>query len=269
MTSDARNEMGSRSPAGAASRLGRTPRLLVASAAVAALALAVLGAPAAFACSKEEGHHCYSVTYYEMSSAKGEKVFGASSNMELYYGVTPWWEAGDRQNAEMWVGLGNDRWVEGGATVGHGYNAGTGAESTPMYFVARNYGPGSYWEFDWQGDGPGYYNWYRLYIAEQGTANGTWCTQWAWDSKPDFCFADFAPSSTELEAGLEYATSPASGARINGRSVGAEEWTNWTWHESWSGSYNHAQPFYESPLCINVPAPGYTWGSVAFSAPGC
>ena len=246
----------------------RLPVLVTASC-VLAIALATVGASKAFGCSKAEGQHCYALTEYIMDPSKGEAVYGAYANMELFYGTVPSWEEGDFETGEMWVGLGQERWMEGGATIGHGWSENlTGNGTTPYYFVARSYGPKQYYEFDWYGVGPGFNNWYGLYISEQKTANGNWCTQWAWDKSPDFCWNGFQNKSTDLETGMEYATSPASGPTFNGRSVGWQEWTNWTWHAFWYGAYNKARPYYEKPLCINAPAPGYTYGSVAF-ATGC
>jgi hypothetical protein len=94
--------------------------------------------------------------------------------------------------------------------------------------------------------------------------------QWAWDKSPDACYNDFPKKSEALQTGLEYATSAGTGAEINGRSVGWTEWNNWTWHEGWYGAYAKAHPNYSgSPLCIVIPASGYTYGSVAFADPGC
>jgi len=234
---------------------------------VATLTLLLLaGAPAAFACSAAEGHHCYSLTYYDMSQPQGEEVYGAYADIETYYGDVPRWAKGDRINDELWVSFeGGHKWVEGGATIGNGLDA-----TTPDYFVAREYGCGNcYWEFDYPGASPGYYNWYGLYLNEPNGATGEWCATWAWDSKPDFCFGGMWTASDELETGMEFATTQKSGANNNGRSVGWEQWNNWTWHELWAGAYNHAEPYWEAPLCISVPAPGYALGSVAFAVPGC
>jgi hypothetical protein len=229
--------------------------------------------PAALACSKENAYHCYAITEYKMDQEEGESVYGAQADMELYYGKTPWYYAGDRQNDELWVDMNENHttWIEGGAYVGYAYTAeGSSSESTPYYFLANSYGPGTYSEFDYPGAGPAYNTWYGLYLDEPHGVNGEWCATWIWDNTPDRCWVDYRYKATELQTGLEYATEPESGAEINGRSIGWDEWTNWTWHESWSGSYKRASSGYTgSPLCINVPAPGYTYGSVAFAAPGC
>jgi hypothetical protein len=232
------------------------------------------GVPAALACSKGETEHCYAISRFVMNEAKGEAAFGAFANMELFYGRTPWYLSGDRQNGEIWVEMSPNhaRWIEGGAYIGAHYTSeGSSSERTPYYFLAASYGPGTYAEYDYPGTGPAYETWYGLYLAErEGKPNGEWCAQWAWDKVPDRCWIDFRTKSTELETGLEYATSPISGAEINGRSVGWQEWTNWTWHESWSGAYAHATPYRTgSPLCVTEPVPGHTYGSVAFAAPGC
>ncbi len=240
---------------------GRLPLLL------ATLALLLLtGVSPAFGCSAAERHHCYSLTYYDMNQPKGEEVYGAYANIETFYGNVPRWADGDRINNELWVSFeGGNKWVEGGATIGNYLNA-----TTPDYFVASEYGCNTcYWEFDYPGASPGYNSWYGLYIDEPNGANGEWCAQWAWDSKPDFCFSGLWTASDELETGMEFATKQRGGADNNGRSVGWEQWTNWTWHELWAGAYSHAEPYVEEPLCINVPAPGFNLGSVAFAAPGC
>jgi hypothetical protein len=211
-----------------------------------------------------------------MNASKGEEAYGAYANMELFYGRTPWYYNGDRQNGEFWVDMNetNTRWIEGGAYVGYYGLNNTGSpfysETTPNYFYARSYGPNTYSEFDYPGIGPAYGAWYGLYIAQQGVANGNWCVQWAWDKSPDACYNDFPKKSEQLQTGLEYATTQGTGAEINGRSVGWTEWNNWTWHEGWYGAYSKAHVEYTgSPLCIVAPATGYTYGSVAFSDPGC
>jgi hypothetical protein len=253
--------------------IGRTLRHLAALLVVVGMIVA-LSAPVASACAKEEGQHCYAIVEYKMNESKGEAVLGSFANMELYYGRTPWWYKGDRQNGEMWVDMNNShtRWIEGGAYVGAHYNpAGSSSETTPYYFLANTYGPGTYSELDYAGTGPAYNTWYGLYLAEKvGEANGTWCAQWAWDSKPDLCWSAYRNHATELQTGLEYATSAGTGAEINGRSVGWEQWTDWSWHEGWEGAYAHAITKYDgSPLCMVAPAPGYKYGSVAFADPGC
>jgi hypothetical protein len=237
-------------------------RIIVVLAALGVLAL--LYAPVAVGCSAKEGEHCYSLTYWDMNKSRGEELYGAKAEIESYYGYVPRWASGDRINNELWVAFENGKkWVEGGATIGNGLNA-----TTPDYFVARDSGS-SYWEFDYPGASPGYNTWYGLYLDEPHGATGEWCATWVWDSTPDFCWTGFWTASDEVETGMEFATTQQSGADNNGRSLGWALWTNWTWHELWQGSYTHAEPYWEEPLCINDPAPGYTWGSVAFSAPGC
>src|SRR5271165_1379502 len=81
---------------------GALPRRLFLLAAIAALLL-LAGAPAAFGCSAAEGHHCYSLTYYDMSEPHGEEVYGAYANIESYSGDVPRWASGDRINNELWV----------------------------------------------------------------------------------------------------------------------------------------------------------------------
>jgi hypothetical protein len=168
---------------------------------------------------------------------------------------------------ELWVDLGenNAKWVEGGTVIGNRLNA-----TTPDYFVARDYG-GNFQEIDYKEASPGYDTEYGLYIDEYFGNDGDWCAQWDWDSKPDFCFGGFQNYSTELQAGMEYATPTSSGAYNNGKSIGQAFWTNRTWHETWSGAYKHAESLRNKPLCIVAPIAGYTWGSVAFSyePPGC
>jgi hypothetical protein len=167
---------------------------------------------------------------------------------------------------EMWVGFPGERWEEGGLSIGYPFG-----EKTLYYFVAREYGgPNGYWEYEYPGSTAPWYEWIGLYIDEPYGANGDWCYTWAWDSKPDFCWSGFPTSSTDLEAGMEFATTTASGADNNGQLVGWAYWTNDTWHELWAGSYNHAYRVTPNkPICTTVPSPGYTWGSIAFAIPGC
>jgi hypothetical protein len=236
---------------------------------VAALGtLAMMSAPEALGCSVEREKHCYSLVEWNMNQSLGEDVYGGHAALETYSGYVPRWEDGDFITNEMWVGTGEEgaKWIEGGAVIGNYLNA-----TTPDYFVAREYGSKEYYEFDYPGASPGYNTEYGLYLDEPYGANGDWCATWDWDSKPDFCFSGFSTVSTELEAGMEYATPTSSGAYNNGKSVGQALWTNWTWHEVWAGTYNHAEIHRIKPLCIVAPLFGDTWGSVSFSyeAPGC
>jgi len=240
---------------------------------LAVLAFTMLGlvsAPTSFACSHEEGKHCYAVISWQMNRSKGEEVYGAHAALETYSSDVPNWELGEFIDDEMWVGLGGTgkgtKWVEGGTTTpGEFENA-----YTPDYFIAREYGYENYYEYDYKEASPGFNTVYGLYIDEPYGANGDWCAQWDWDSKPDFCFSGFQTYSTDLEAGMEYGTTSASGAYNSAKSVGQALWTNWTWHEVWAGSYNHAETVTPNkPLCISAPLSGHTWGSAAFSAPGC
>jgi hypothetical protein len=229
----------------------------------AIVALLLVRAPAALACSAAENHHCYSITSWEMSKAHGEEVLGAESELQTFYAKVPRWANGDRINNEMWVGLGGNKWVEGGATIGNGVDA-----NSPHYFVAKNVGE-QYWEFDYPGAGPPSGAWYALYLDEPEGPNGTWCATWRWDTQPDFCWGGLPRSSTDLEAGLEFATTPEAGAENNGQSVGWALWMDKSWHKEWAATYTHATHWVEKPLCNSAPSPGYTWGSVAFSEPGC
>ena len=77
------------------------------------------------------------------------------------------------------------------------------------------------------------------------------------------------PSSKELNAGLEFATTTASGANNNGIILGWSQFMDGTWHELWESPWNKPYAAYNKPLCINVPAPGHNYGSVAFAVPGC
>lgn len=231
-------------------------------------ALSMMGTSDAFGCSVTPGQHCYSIASWHMNQSLGEEVYGGHAALESYRGYVPRWEYGDFITNEMWVGLGEGgaKWIEGGAVIGNYLNA-----TTPDYFVAREYGHKQFYEFDYQGASPGYNTEYGLYLDEYYGANGDWCAQWDWDSKPDLCYSGFPARSTELEAGMEYATPTSSGAYNNGKSVGQALWTNWTWHEIWAGSYEHAEPVRNKPLCIVTPISGYTWGSISFSyeSPGC
>ncbi len=232
---------------------------------VVAIAMGV-GTQSAYGCNVTENHHCYGITRWNMNKSLGEEVYGGQAEIDTFYGSVPNWatEGGFLDN-EMWVSFPGEKWVEGGVSVG----APVG-ERALYFFVARDYGGENYWEFNYPGDPASYNTWIGIYLDEPYGANGEWCATWAWDTKPDFCFPGFQHYSTDLEAGLEFATTTASGADNNGQIVGWALWNNWTWHEQWAGSYNHAsrvEP--NSPICTTVPSPGYTWGSIAFAIPGC
>jgi hypothetical protein len=219
----------------------------------------------ASACSANAGEHCYSVVNWNMNEPEGEEVYGAQAELETFYGDVPRWEYGDFITNELWVAFANgNEWIEGGAVIGNRLNA-----TTPNYFVAREYGADKYLEFDYPGEGPGYYAWYGLYLDEPHGANGEWCATWGWETAPDYCFAGFWTASDELSTGMEFGTTTASGADNNGQSLGWALWTNWTWHEQWEGAYAKAEPSWNPPLCISAPSPGHNYGSVAFAVPGC
>jgi hypothetical protein len=223
------------------------------------------------ACSVKEGQHCYAVEQWSMLGSPAE-VIGAYAHEIIAYGKTPNWISppsgeGGFQDDEMWVVFPNfseDAWVEAGATIGWPYS-----ETVPLYFVARSYNAKNYWEYVWPSWGPGYNNWFGYYIDEPHGQNGEWCVTWEWESKPIECFTSFPKSSKDLQAGLEFATTTASGADNNGLILGWQQWTNGAWYENWESAWN--KPSYEDnkPLCINEPAPGHNYGSVAFAVPGC
>jgi hypothetical protein len=225
-----------------------------------------IAAQSAFGCGEPNGDHCYGITQWNMNKSLGEEVYGAQAEISVGYGSVPNWSSEDGfLDDEMWVDFPGERWEEGGLSVGYPFG-----EKTLYYFVAREYGSNKYWEYEYPGSTAPWYEWIGLYIDEPYGANGDWCYTWAWDSKPDFCWSGFPASSTELQAGLEFATTTASGADNNGQLVGWAYWTNDTWHELWAGSYNHAYRVTPNkPICTTVPSPGYTWGSIAFAIPGC
>jgi hypothetical protein len=198
------------------------------------------------------------------------EVMGAQAREEIYYGKTPNWSPsgeGGFQDDEMWVvfpGFNPSAWVEAGATIGWPYS-----ETEPRYFVARAYNSKNYWEYVWPTAGPGYYNWFGYYIDEPYGQNGDWCLTWEWDNTPDYCFTGFPKSSKELNAGLEFATTTASGADNNGILLGWSQWMDYSWHEVWESIWNTPYPVRNKPLCINVPAIGHNNGSIAFAVPGC
>jgi hypothetical protein len=239
-------------------------RAAVAAAAVLCfLGLAAVGVPDALACSVAEGSHCYSISDWEMTKSP-EEVEGAYTEIEAYYGNVPNYTSEFIDN-EMWVAFPSkeEAWTEAGITFGYG----TGSATVPDYFYARSYGPKKYSEYIYP-DGPPLNNWSGVYLDEP-TAKGTWCVTWSWDHTPDICWEGFPKSSKELNSGLEFATTVSSGSDNNGRNVSWAQWMNGAWHHEWNDGTTHALSYREKPLCIVAPAPGYTWGSVAYSAPGC
>jgi hypothetical protein len=219
----------------------------------------------AHVCSVNDGYHCYSITRWEMT--KPEELKGAYVQIEAYYGLVPNW-TNEFLDDEMWVAFPAAKasaWVEGGVTVGYG----TG-ETKPAYFLAESYGPHIETEYFEQiyPEGPPYNAWSGLYWDQPG-AGGTWCATWSWDHSPDYCFTGFPHSSTDVESGLEFAATAASGADNNGRNFSWAQYMDNSWHHEWNDGVTRAQPEREKPLCIVAPAPGYTWGSIAYSVPGC
>ncbi|MBA3808530.1 MAG: hypothetical protein H0X28_09090 [Solirubrobacterales bacterium] len=246
-----------------------TARLLLGFAGAAGIVALVMPTPA-HACSVKSEQHCYAIEDWEMTGSPAE-VMGAYASVDIYYGQVPNWspegEGGFLDN-EVWVAFpgfsSSGAWVEAGATVGWPYSG-----TEPRYFVARQYNSKDYWEYVWPTAGPGYNNWFSYYINEPHGKNGEWCLTWAWDKTPSNCFTSFPKSSKELNGGLEFATTTTSGANNNGLLVGWQQWTNGAWYENWESAWNHPFAARNKPLCLNVPAPGRHWGSVAFSVPGC
>jgi hypothetical protein len=164
---------------------------------------------------------------------------------------------------EMWVAfpqINGDAWVEAGATVGWPYSP-----TVPHYFHARSYSSTNYSEYIYPSEGPGYYNWFSEYLDEPYGHNGDWCITWGWESSPAQCWGSFGKSSQELEAGLEFATTTSSGAYNATVIQGWEQWMSGTWDARWESPWNTPYAEWNSPLCINVPAPERDLGSVAAS----
>ncbi len=208
--------------------------------------------------------HCYSLSIWEMKPP--EELAGTYTAIEAYYGVVPGWASGEFITDETWVGFpqyNEYASVEGGVVIGNYEN-----ETTPYYFVARTYSRYNYYEEDYFPDGPPYNAWSGLYW-DQPDGAGTWCVTWAWDSKPDFCYSGFPGDSYDVSNGMEFATTTSSGANNNGRNYAYGQWMSGAWHTEWNDGATHAYGFRNSPLCNTAPAPGYTWGSVAYSVPGC
>jgi hypothetical protein len=147
----------------------------------------------------------------------------------------------------------------GGGGVTAGYE--TGGPENLRYFWAHSI-KGKYSEYIYP-EGPPYNAWSGFYIWEAYTL-GQWCVKFSWDSGPDFCYGGGYPSSSrELNEGLEDAA--VEGTFNNGRAVGWDQHMEGNWVYGW----NNAYPMREKPLCIVMPAPGYSTGSIAFSVPGC
>jgi hypothetical protein len=217
----------------------------------------------AYACNVEPDKHCYSIVDWSMT--KPEEVMGAYDEIETSYGDVPHFEMEFIDN-EMWVAfpqINDEAWVEAGVTFGYG----TGSEDVDDYFYAGSYGPKKYKEFIYP-EGPPNETWIGVYLDDP-EINGAWCVEWKWDTKPEICWTGFSDSSIELESGLEFATTTASGADDNGRNSGWAQYMNGGWHHEWNDGVTKAEPIRNKPLCIAAPAPGYTWGSIAYSAPGC
>lgn len=241
-------------------------RTAIAAAATAAMfgSLILAAVAQAHVCSVNEGFHCYSISTWFME--KPEEVRGGYLEVQTINGYVPNYTTEFLDN-EMWVGFTQKEhsWVEGGVTVGDG----TGGASKPAWFLAQSYGPKSsqYFEYIYP-EGPAYSSWSGLYLWEP-ELNGTWCAMWAWDTKPDFCYSGFPHSSTDVENGLEFATTAASGAYNDGNDSTWAEWMNGTWKHEWNDGKTHAEGEREKPLCIIAPISGYAYGSIAYSAAAC
>jgi hypothetical protein len=216
-----------------------------------------------------EVYHCWARAQWSMTGA--EKVKGAYAEIETFYTTVPNYSDGFVDNS-LWTYIptyASDKWVEAGSMVGFYTKYPSERATKPEYYVYVNYGPGSYKQYNNYATGPADYSWFGVYI-DQPYGAGEWCVTWKWDTKPDYCFGPFEHTySTELWDGLEVADTISSGVENNGQAVGWGEWMNGEWHEEWNGGTAHAEPFWNSPLCINAPSPGYTWGSAAFAVPGC
>jgi hypothetical protein len=222
---------------------------------VVAMAVIALSPASAQACSVKEEQHCYSVAVWEMHGA--EEVRGAYSEIETYYAKVPNW-GNEFIDNELWVIFPSATWVEGGVTAGYE----TGGPENLRYFWAHSL-KGAYSEYIYP-EGPPYNAWAGFYIWEPNT-QGQWCVKFPWDGSPDFCYNGYPGSSRELNEGLEFATTTSSGADDNGRAIGYDQHMEDNWFYGWNSAFGARN----LPLCIVMPAPGYTTGSIAFSAPGC
>ena len=200
------------------------------------------------------------------------EVMGAKAEEIIYYGKTPNWHPnGERgfQDDEMWVDfpqLNSVASVEAGGTIGYPHG-----ETEPLYFVARTYckeGPGCYYEYVWPSS-PGYNTWFAWDINERFGLDGNWCVTWRGEESAPICYAGFPDRSKELEAGLEYATTTASGADNHALLLGWEQLMDGAWYPFWESLWNVPVPSYNLPLCVTVPVPGHNHGSVTFVAPRC
>jgi hypothetical protein len=227
---------------------------------LAAAVCAVVVPANAFACSVEEGKHCYAIEDWHMQGSPAE-IMGAKAEEVLAPSYVPNWGS-EFLDDEMWVAfpqMNSEAWVEAGATVGWPYSP-----TEPHYFHARSYGPKKYNEAIYP-TGPGYYNWFSYYLDEPYGHNGEWCITFGWESSPNQCWANFGKSSQELQAGLEFATTTSSGAYNATVIQGWEQWMSGTWVARWESPWNHPFAVLNSPLCLDVPAPERDWGSVAAS----
>jgi len=209
-----------------------------------------------------ETEHCYSIASWYMPSS-GEEVRGAYAELETYYGEVPHFNEEFLTN-ELWVDFPSksEAWVEAGIVFDGGR---PGSPTNDEYFYARSYGPKQFMKYQNYDAGAPMYSWYGVYIDDP-SLNGDWCITWKWDSKPDECFPSFPKTSKLLQTGLEDA---GPSTRNNGRSVGWKQTMSGGWYKEWNDAGSEAEPFHESPTCINAPAPGYPVGSIAFSVPGC
>jgi hypothetical protein len=232
--------------------------------ALAAPLVIMLAIPAlASACNYVDGNHCYSVTEWKMPGA-GEELRGTKDEIEAYYGSV-YYSGFEYVDDEMWDLFTETSWVEAGITWGEGTVHG-GSEDN--YFYAHETNPSNYIEYAYP-EGAPMYDWFGFYIDDP-EQNGHWCVTWEWDHTPDWCGGGYPKYTKWVQNGMEDAAKTEEGdADNNGRGVGWKQTLNGGWYKEWTASGSLPIARWNSPACINVPAPGYTYGSVAFSIPGC
>jgi hypothetical protein len=198
-------------------------------------------------CSQGNGHHCYSIAYWEMTGV--ERVEGTLAYQFTEAMNVPGWASGDFVDHEEWASFrSSGYWIEAGQTAGEYMDC---CSLHPFYAW---YNGGGYWQYVAPYTWPANTN--NLYQLSGQSHNGTWCVYFG--QTQERCVPGFPPWSNELEVGAEVAanTKPATVGR---------EGTN-GWWESTTHNWLKEKRYVDGGMCIaRNPYPYPALGNIAFS----
>lgn len=200
------------------SRLARVACLLL-----LGLALTPVSAQASWGpehCSAGEGHHCYALSYRNITS-----YGGVLASIDFVDTLAASVEAGGRVSNEQWISFPNTRseaeWIETGQVAGNPRGC---CEEFPFYAEMLR---GVYHEH--LGASTVTFNSYNHYVLFDPEANGRWIIYWGCCEVGSYG-GGWPAYLTEQEGGIEAATDsrPAVSGRQEVAASDGGEWTPWS-----------------------------------------